>query len=197
MTHTAEPMTLAHVSDSLRKRAKAMRESEDYVEGISDRMADWFDVRADAIDAELAKQREAGPVEVTDEMVQVAAKAICKWAGDDPDGTEGVLGYRQVDQQTIVNKVPNWYGYADYARAALSAVASRDREDAEHQLRDLHRAIESNLTGSSIEQGKSPTEYKEGLIKAYGHCREMVSKRINAIKTVRGAVNAARRENKP
>jgi hypothetical protein len=64
MTHIAEPMTLAQVSDSLRKRAKAIRDSEDYVEGITDRMADWFDVRADAIDAELAKQREAEPVAV-------------------------------------------------------------------------------------------------------------------------------------
>lgn len=133
MTHTAEPMTLADVSRKLNDFAN-------YPDDESP-MRGELQALADAIDAELAKQREAGPMEVTDELVQVAAKAICKWAGDDPDGTEGVLEYRQVDQQTIVNKVPNWYGYADYARAALSAVASRDREDAEryHHLAKIVR----------------------------------------------------------
>lgn len=58
-------MTLEQVRDSLRNRAKVMRESENYLEGITDRMADWFDVRADALDAHLAAMRvdDAGDVE--------------------------------------------------------------------------------------------------------------------------------------
>lgn len=49
-----ERMSLEQVRDSLRNRAKNMLESENYLEGLTDRMAKWFDDRADAIDAHLA-----------------------------------------------------------------------------------------------------------------------------------------------
>jgi hypothetical protein len=92
MTHTAEPMTLAQVSDSLRKRAKAIRDSEDYVEGITDRMADWFDVRADAIDAELAKQRDATEIfSVSREQLRDLIDDVWQHA------TEGEGGYPSTD----------------------------------------------------------------------------------------------------
>ncbi len=163
MTNTAEPMTLAQVSDSLRKRAKAIRDSEDYVEGITDRMADWFDVRADTIDAELAKQREAeseawavrqnsgnllcceneanarltaktysyglvplythsqqrNAVEVTDEMVDTFKRV-------QPEAMKVYNAHEHAQ-----GRIPRLQDSLDYGtRAALSAVASRDREDA-------------------------------------------------------------------
>ena len=175
MTHTAEPMTLT--------RAIAMVEVRNEMRGDSGRYPSgegwgycyqvdgyWIPKEAwKAIDAELAKQRNA--VEV--------------------------IAWRNVDGRDVWTINPTFGDSFDVVRADPSVVASRDREDAKHQLRDLHRAIESNLTGTFIEQGKSPTEYKEGLIKAYGHCRDMVSRRIDAIRAVRNAVDAACRENKP
>jgi hypothetical protein len=149
MTHTAEPMTLAQVSQSLRNRAKTIRESEDYVEGISDRMADWFDVRADAIKAELAKQRDAEPV------------AYGHWAEGLPEGTR-LMKYDGVpcvmdtpsefynvplylhpqqhnaveamaeDISIVAKAIADVIGHGmrekceDMARAAIAAVASRD-----------------------------------------------------------------------
>jgi hypothetical protein len=190
-----EKMTLVQLSERLRKYP---------IPGYVETCNLW----ADNIDADLAKQREAEPVgEVTG------------------DGFPMLYGHKPLQPKTklythpqqrnavevtdelcrrLIAKLPlgaSAYLHVENVREALettlSAVASRDREDAEHQLRDLHRAIESNLTGTSIEQGKSPTEYKDGLIKAYGHCRDMVSRRIDAIRAVRNAVDAARRENKP
>lgn len=216
MTHTAEPMTLEQAKDICMQWIAATAGNGSMCAMAERRIKEVF--------AELSKQREAQPValDVTEDIREVLDAISSAQSLDEAKGIAdkaiGDLGYKAFiyanpQQRNAVENdlVQRLRGRADYLRnlgrikspqlmesaaTALSAVASRDRKDAEHQLRDLHRAIESNLTGSSIEQGKSPMEYKEGLIKAYGHCREMVSKHIDAIRTVRDAMNAARRENK-
>jgi hypothetical protein len=243
MTHAAEPMTLAQVSDSLRKRAKAIRDSEDYVEGITDRMADWFDVRADAIDAELAKQREATEIfSVSREQLRDLIDDVWQHA------TEGEGGYPSTDTRDklidacLVSQQMKHCEYCDVAgdvhradvewlgectacsnspqqrnavevtdemvriaqkayksafgksqagalraalNAVLSAVASRDREDANEYLRTHEGKIRLAMCLARKHAEVSPPDIDDASL--WDH----------ELKTLDEAINAARRENKP
>jgi hypothetical protein len=57
-------------------------------------------------------------------------------------------------------------------------------------IKDLIRAIESNKTGAGIDNDKNPNVYKEGLIKAYGHCLEMARRRLKSLNAMRAALEA-------
>ena len=53
--------------------------------------------------------------------------------------------------------------------------------DAKSVLLKLRKSVGSNASGTGIDQSKHPTEYKEGLYKAYSHCLKMIEDQINIL----------------
>ena len=184
MTHTAEPMTLEQVRDALVEDSTSWR-----FDAKDPQRAHFYGQLADAIDAELAKQREAEPkawavLQNSGNLLccenEASARLTAKTYGyklvplythpqqrnavevtlPDPkawftenDEAIATLAYRNLGEELgdklTFERSPAMFPQATYSlcraavgnfivavlekySAALSAVASRDREDAEH-----------------------------------------------------------------
>jgi len=65
----------------------------------------------------------------------------------------------------------------DYG-AAIDALVDRTRREWIPSLRSIADSIGRNASGTGIDHDKRPTEYKEGMLKAYEHCLEIVRHKL-------------------
>lgn len=207
MTHTAEPMTLEQVRDRL---AKGIENGAICSHGLMQQIID-------AIDADLVRQSEAIPAAYCDPSDPINSTAFA-WPGTARDvlrHTETLYTHPQqrnaveVTGGMVHKAIDAWNKYGGHAithagsfgrmRAALettlSAVASRDREDAEHMgAEELAQFVSTVIDFDDCEE--TSTDYE--VLMRWERMGLLECERFLITQQGRKLFDdAARRENKP